>query len=113
MRVIETENYYVFDVNMRYISPNSSRLVEDVINNISTNKDLSLDMQNVENFSNEFMDMLYKVSQRRKITLVNTSSESLVLLYLSGVDKYLNIYQSSLDMESGMNRLINRKFSVV
>ncbi len=71
---------------------------------------LVLDMEAVEECVNDFYRMF---SDFKNISLVNMSSRMLSMLYITGFDRYVDIYEDDISLEEHMRSLVNRKLSLV
>lgn len=71
---------------------------------------LVLDMEAVEECVNDFYRMFVEFSG---ISLVNMDSKMLSMLYVTGFDRYVDIYEDDISLEENMRSLVNRKLSLV
>ena len=113
MKMIETKTHYVFDLGNENISSDNVKLIDELLKKTSKLKSFAIDMEHVTSCCNEFFDLLQKNSKKRKITLVNTPSEILVLLNLTRTDDSVDLFQSEIDMEEDKRSLVNRKFAII
>ena len=67
-----------------------------------------IDMSDISKFSNSVLWTFYEYQKR--ITLVNTKSEILFLIYTMGYDKYINVFEDVISLIENKNELVNRRF---
>lgn len=68
-----------------------------------------IDMTGVESCTNEFLFMLADIAP----ILVNTTSEILSVIYITGYDKYTRIFEDFVSLEDNKRELLNRKLKLV
>lgn len=68
-----------------------------------------IDMSGVENCVNDFLFMFADIAP----VLVNTSSEILSVIYMTGYDKYIRIFEDFVSFEDDRRQLLNRRFRLV
>ena len=107
----ETENHIILCPNFKMLTPKVVGEILDVINTQLDEKTVAIDMANVCSISTAFLDMIN--STPKKIALLNTSAEILVLLNLTDSDKYVRLFTNIIDLEEDKRELRNRKFAIV
>ena len=74
-------------------------------------KQIVIDMKNVSEFSNSALSFLNDYG--KYITLVNTDSRILFLMYASGIDKNLKIFEDETSLSENKNKLVLRRLFIV
>lgn len=74
-------------------------------------EEVVINMLNVTECSNYFFLLLKQYKDR--ITLVNTDSKILSLLYITGFDKFIRVFEDEVSLADERHELINRRFAVV
>ncbi len=114
MLTYTTEKHIVFCPDFRIFS---IRCVEEISKYLSNqkkenqSKQVVIDMSKVQSLTAEFFDLIKENSQ--EIVLINTNAEILAILNLTGYDKKLKLFVTSIDMEEDKRELRNRKFRIV
>lgn len=87
--------------------------LEKLLEKFPLNKDIALNLQDVDYVCVEFLDFLKKTSTHRKISLTNIQAEIFVLLNLTKYDKFAHIFLNDIDFTQQKRRLLNRRFAVL
>lgn len=98
-----------------FLRPNIQTITKQTAQDIYkllSSKDIPtvIDMEGVENCSNEFLFMFKKLNN---LSLLNVESRLLSVLYLTGFDKYVKIFGETVSLFDDEHELINRRFSIV
>lgn len=94
--------------NIQTITKEAAQDIYEVLSSVSI--PTVVDMEGVESCSNEFLFMLKKL---KNVILLNTESQFLSILYMTGFDKYVKVYGDSASLFDDKRELINRNFCVV
>lgn len=97
-----------------FLCPNVStitkNLAQDIYSIMSEYDTIILDLEGVEDCSNEFFFILKNFEH---IKLVNVESRVLSMLYVTGYDRYVKIFGEEVSLFDNRHELVNRKFAIV
>ena len=90
-----------------------NKCISMIVNSLSVGnvEKIILDMSYVSECSHHFLRLLREYKNR--IILVNTDSKILSLIYITGYDKYVKIFEDEVSLSENKNELINRRFYLV
>lgn len=99
-------NYFIQHNNIEDID------IEEIISLLEFDvEEIVINMLNVTDCSNYFFLLLKQYKNR--ITLVNTDSKILSLLYITGFDRFIKIFEDEVSLKDDRRELINRRFAIV
>lgn len=84
-----------------------------ILNYVSKNKRVALNLGHVETFPVEFLDFLKDTAFKNGISLINVKSDLLALLNLTEYNEFVTLYVNDVDFFEMKRQMINRRFSIV
>ena len=108
MELINKDTHYILFPNTPVIT---DKIVCDMFREINEiQKPVVINLEGVEDCVSDFFRMFEMFSN---ITLLNTESKLLSILYLTGFDKFVTIYGDDLSLDEKKRELKNRRLKLL
>ena len=102
------KTHYVLLPKVSTITDKTVCEIETVLSKLT--KPVVIDLDGVDSCVNNFYRLFEKYSG---ITLLNTDSKLLAMLYITKFDKFVKIYGDLVSYQDNARELINRRFHIV
>ena len=109
----ENNTSCIFKLHSKVLTVELILRLKKFLDCLPNNKNIALNLQNVDNVCVEFLDFLKETSEQKKLSLINLQSELFVLLNLTRYDEFAHIFLNDIDFIEHKRALLNRRFSVI
>ena len=119
MNTIETTDYAVLEIDNSSFNSEKINQIDSAINNLLNQKikKIFFDFSRVNSINNDFFHNMKKIynkfSNMGKFDLFNLSPDVHMMVYIMGIDKYYQVYNSRYDAINQHNPLVKRRFEVI
>lgn len=110
IKIRDEDTYCIVDIFDKEISDTVLAELKLILNNVSNNKRIALNLINISEINPEFLDFIADLKMR--ISLFNLSLNVYLLLFLGKYDKESDLYVNELDFLMNKRRIVNRKFKL-
>lgn len=110
IKIRDEDTYCIVDIFDKEISDTVLAELKLILNNLSNNKRIALNLINISELNSEFLDFITDLKMR--ISLFNLSLNVYLLLFLGKYDKESDLYVNELDFLMNKRRIVNRKFKL-
>lgn len=110
IKIRDEDTYCIVDIFDKEISDTVLAELKLILNNVSNNKRIALNLINISELNSEFLDFITDLKMR--ISLFNLSLNVYLLLFLGKYDKESDLYVNELDFLMNKRRIVNRKFKL-
>lgn len=111
MRKLSKKSLKVIDLDITEIDDVSIFKIKQEILALK-DVNIALNLEKVNTCTNSFFEM-FKACKNNKISLVNVNSIILSMLYMTGYDKFVRVYEDVFSLFDDKNELIKRRFKIV
>ena len=112
MEIIESNENIIIKPYSPILNKRESYRLFESIKNISSGK-IGIDLSLVNECTNEFINVLEELAQKRNIGVFNIPSDIFTIFSFMDFDKKIQLFVSQMDFENDIRQLLIRRFSVI
>lgn len=113
MNIRDVDDVCIVDTAGKALSQSDMTKLRKIYKEKATTRRVGLDFTGIKSVEPEFFAFVKDVAERNKISLFNADSSIYLQLFVSQIDRYLNIYLNESDFCENKRSIVKRRLRVV